>query len=408
MSQSFTEYSRQGYFGRIGGAIVGAIAGMVFLFIAVVMLFWNEGRAVRTARMLKEAAAVVVTVEGSQIDPAHDGKLIHFIADAKGQTLADPLFHASQTAIRLKRTAETYQWKQTEETHTHNDAVGGGSTTEKTYTYSKVWSDQPIDSSQFHARAGHENPATKRVESQTWAAADLQAGAFTIPPELVNRIDNFVPVALGDTERSQFPDAMQKDAATLDGKCYLAGDPNRPVDAQSPQIGDVRVSLQSAPPGPVSVIGRQTGATLSSYATPSGGAIELLYVGSHPAREMITSEEHHNANLTWILRAVGFVVTWIAIGLMLQPLRIVAGVIGILGDLVGAGVGIVAFLAAAALSAATIAIAWIVYRPLLGIGLLALAAAATIGLIVLWRNRATRRRSTAGTMPMVNAMPQNR
>jgi len=405
MSQSFTEYSRQGYFGRIGGAIVGAIVGVVFLLVAIVVLFWNEGRAVRTAKMLKEAASVVVTVDPARIDPARDGKLVHFTADAQGEALADPLFHVSRTAIRLKRTAEMYQWKQTEESHTHNNAIGGGSTTEKTYTYSEVWSETPINSSEFHIRPGHKNPAAKRIESQTWAAAKVQAGAFTIPPELVNKIDNFTPVALGDPERSQLPDAMQKDSTILDGKCYVAGDPGRTVEAPSPHIGDVRVTLESAPPGPVSVIGRQAGATIASYGTPSGGAVELLYVGAHPASEMIASEEHHNAKLTWILRVAGFVVMWIAIGVMLQPLRIMAGVIGILGDLVGAGVGIVAFLAAGGISAATIAIAWIVYRPVLGLGLLALAAAAMIGLIVLWKGRAARRRTATSAMPVANAIP---
>lgn len=409
MSQSFTEYTRQGYFGRIGGAIAGAVAGVVFLLIAVVILFWNEGRAVRTAKMLKEAAAVVVTIDPSRVDPAGDGRLVHFTTDAQGDTLEDPLFHASRTAVRLKRMAEMFQWRQAEESHSHTDAVGGGSTTEKTYTYSQVWSDKPIDSSQFHIRTGHENPSSKRVESETWSAPRVQAGAFVLPAELVNRIDNFAPVPLTDAERSRLPEAMQADAVIADGKCYVAGRAGRGVDPDHPQTGDVRVTLAAAPPGPVSVIDRQAAATIAAYSTPSGGSVELLYVGAHPAKEMITSEEHRNATLTWVLRLVGFVMMWIAIGAMLQPLRVLAGVIGILGDLVGAGVGIVAFLVALAVSAATIAIAWVVYRPLLGCALLALAAAATTGLFVLWQRRAARRR-IAPAAPVIpgGAVPNHR
>ena len=105
--------------------------------------------------MLMEAAAVVMTVDPSRIDPAHEGKLVHFTADVQGECAADPLFHVSRNAVRMKRTAEMYQWQQTEKSKSHTDTVGGGSTTEKTYAYNKIWSDKPIDSSQFHIRSGH-------------------------------------------------------------------------------------------------------------------------------------------------------------------------------------------------------------------------------------------------------------
>jgi uncharacterized membrane protein required for colicin V production len=45
MSETFTEFTRQGYFARIGSSVVGAIAGVLFLVIAVVLLFWNEALA---------------------------------------------------------------------------------------------------------------------------------------------------------------------------------------------------------------------------------------------------------------------------------------------------------------------------------------------------------------------------
>jgi hypothetical protein len=407
MSQSFTEFSRQGYFGRIGSSIKGVLVGLVFLVISVALLFWNEGRAVRTARMLKEAGNLVVTIDASRVDPARDGKLVHFTAAAQGDTLADPLFHVSRNALRLKRTAEMYQWKQAEESRSHTDAVGGGSSTTKTYTYSKTWSDKPIDSSQFHIRSGHENPTLKRVESAAWTPQRVQAGAFTLPPELVSRIDNFEPVPLTDAEQKQLPEAMQKDSAVVDGKCYVAGQPGRVADPANPEVGDVRVAPAAAPPGPVRVIGAQAGSSVAAYTTPSGGQVELLYVGAHPAKEMIATEQQRNTALTWVLRLVGFVVMWIAFGAMLQPLKIVASFVSIIGDLVGVGLGLIALLAAATLSASTIALAWLVYRPLLGGALLAIAAAAATYLIVLWQRRAAKRRSAAMPLPGVSPVPQH-
>jgi hypothetical protein len=406
MTQSYTQVTVQGFFGRIGSSIVGVFVGIVFLLVAVVVLFWNEGRAVRTARMLKEAGNLVVTVDSGRVDPSREGKLVHFTADAKGDTLTDPLFHVSRNALRLKRTAEMYQWKEAQDSHSHNNAIGGGSKTTKTYTYSKVWSTRPIDSSTFQIHDGHENPTSWRIASATWAAPHVQAGAFTLPTELVNRIDQFEPVPLTDEGRSVLPKAMQKDTAIADGKCYVSGTQGRAADPADPQVGDVRVALATAPPGPVSVIGEQTGTTLAAYTTPSGGQVELLYVGAHPAKEMIATEQRHNTTLTWILRLVGFVMTWIAIGLVLQPLKIVAGFVDIIGDLVGVGLGLIALLGAATLSAAVIAIAWLVYRPLLGGSLLAVAAAAATYLIMLWQRRSAVRRSSGVPSQPVNPVLQ--
>ena len=44
-----------------------------------------------------------------------------------------------------------------------------------------------------------------------------------------------------------------------------------------------------------------------------------------------------------------FIMMFIAIAAMLQPLKILSSVVGLIGDLVGVGVGIVAFLGASTL-----------------------------------------------------------
>ncbi len=50
------------------------------------------------------------------------------------------------------------------------------------------------------------------------------------------------------------------------------------------------------------------------------------------------------------------------------------------GTIVGAGAGIIAFLVAAPASLITIAIAWLFYRPLIGIILIVIAVALTVAL----------------------------
>jgi len=62
-----------------------------------------------------------------------------------------------------------------------------------------------------------------------------------------------------------------------------------------------------------------------------------------------------------------------------SPLPVIASVLPLAGDVIGAGVALVMFLLALALTVGTIAITWIAVRPLLGIGLLILAALVVAG-----------------------------
>jgi hypothetical protein len=64
------------------------------------------------------------------------------------------------------RRVEMYQWEEEEHTETH-DEMGGGQTTETTYTYNKVWSENHIDSSNFYKSSQYVNPSWK-YESETW------------------------------------------------------------------------------------------------------------------------------------------------------------------------------------------------------------------------------------------------
>jgi hypothetical protein len=62
--------------------------------------------------------------------------------------------------------------------------------------------------------------------------------------------------------------------------------------------------------------------------------------------------------------------------MVLRPISVVGAVVPILGQVLGAGLGLVCLLVTVILSLVTIGAAWIFYRPLLGIGLLAVAAGA--------------------------------
>jgi len=132
-------------------------------------------------------------------------------------------------------------------------------------------------------------------------------------------------------------------------------------------------------------VSRQVNATFEPYQTQAGGTIELLATGTHTAAAMFQQAQKSNTILTWALRGGGLFLMFFGLQLILGPLSVLADVVPLFGSIVGAGTGLIAALVAAVLSFCTIAVAWIVYRPLFGIILL--VAAGGIGFLALSRMR---------------------
>lgn len=387
-----TEVQTESYFSRLGNSFKGIGGGLLLFLIAFPLLFWNEGRAVKRAKALETGAGAVVSVQADKVDPANEGKLVHVTAKADTKdVLTDPLFKISSTAIRLERRVEMYQWKQNESSKTEKQ-LGGGTKKTTVYTYEKVWSDKPVNSAYFK-EAGHENPGFP-FESEKLRANHVTLGGFLLNDSLVDR--------LGDSRKLPVP-ADYKLPATLSGKSDAAYvhvsrkssapsqvSQEQPADnagdaaLTEPAIGDLRISWYAVVPHEVSIVARQTGKTFSAY--PVGSESILLIADSvQSAEAMFQSAQSANSAMTWFLRIAGLVMMYVGLSCVLRPLSVLMDVIPFLGDLIGAGISLISFLIALPCTLVTIAVAWIYYRPLLGIGLLVVAAAL---IVFLFRKKA--------------------
>ncbi len=399
---SFTEVTTQSWFSRLGNAIGGIVFGVILFIVAFPVLWWNEGRAVKTHQALVEGAAAVVHVEADKADPANQGKLVHLSGQSHvSSAITDPQLAVAAAALRLQRKAEMYQWKQHEETKTEK-TLGGGSETTTTYTYNKVWSDDVINSGSFKKPAGHENPGSMPIASYTVDHDSATVGAFTLPVAMVKELSNFVPLSATEQDLSKaqktFGSTLRLDA----GGFYLpraaasaAGATTAPTTTE-PQIGDVRVKFSVIQPGPVSLIAKQNNATFEPWSARNGRAISIISPGTLTAEAMFQQQERNNTILTWVLRLVGTFVMFLGISMVLKPLSVLADVIPILGDLVEMGTSLIAVTIAVPLSLITIAMAWVFYRPVLGI--LVLAVAAIVGYFC-YSNLQRRRMIHSNTAP---------
>jgi len=193
---SFTEVTHESWFSRLGNAIKGVLLGLVLCVVSFPLLWWNEGRAVRTAKGLKEAGGAVVSVSADKVDPAQDKELVHMTAEATTEeTLADPDFKLSAPAIKLRRHVDMYQWKENKRTEERKKA-GGSADKVTTYTYEKTWSDESLDSSRFQEGEKHANPAARRFSGREETAQEVRFGAFTLSPGLLAQFNQYTPLPL--------------------------------------------------------------------------------------------------------------------------------------------------------------------------------------------------------------------
>ncbi len=144
-----------------------------------------------------------------------------------------------------------------------------------------------------------------------------------------------------------------------------------------PKIGDMRVSWQVvAPKALISLVAQQQGATFVPYIAGNGRQVSLLGMGVQSSQQLFATAHSGNSMMTWIIRIVGFIAIGIGLSMVMAPLAVLADVLPILGDIIGTATTFVAFVLAFAISLTTIAIAWLFYRPLTAICLLAVVAAA--------------------------------
>jgi len=385
MPDSFVETTSTSWLSRIVQSITGVLFGIVFLIGSIILLFWNEGRAVQTARSLSEGGNAVIDVGPSSVDPGNEGKLIHVSGDAKAAApLADRTFGVSTTALRLVRVAQMYQWQEEEHQERHK-SIGGSEETATTYTYKKVWSDGAIDSQRFRHPDGHANPQ-KRYDRLNLTAADATLGAFNLGAAVLELLPTSAALEL-DPKLAESLKLKIANARIADGNIYIGNDPD------SPQIGDYKISYVYAPPGAVSAIGRQSGSGIAPYQTKAGDRLLIAVPSEQSAAEMFKQAERDNMILTWIIRAGGAIAMWLGVFLVLRPLVVVADVVPLIGGVLGTGAGLVALAFTLFVGGVVISLAWLWYRPLVGVGVMAAGLVAGIAAHRLAASRSAARTS---------------
>jgi hypothetical protein len=302
--------------------------GLVFVFLAMAVLFEGETEVVNIERTLDEGVRLVVKGDPNRIDPANEGKLVHVSGELKTTArLTDPDFAISAEATLLVRNVEMYELQENDKDRTR---------------YVKSWSAVRKDSVRFPDNKPPNVNVT--VPDATLGAFRLGKGVLEKLPATIN-----LPIepATVEAARTHVGGPVQRINDTL----YLGSNPAQP------EIGDIRISWRIAKPGPVSLIGRQTGTDLVEFQT-GGDPLPLVRSGTLSAAEMFNVKEQ-KSNKQIEHRLVGglwMLVGWrLALG-RLVPALLLSGLIGLVA-LAGAWFEYRPFMAAIALVGALVGVA---------------------------------------------------
>lgn len=416
---AYTEVTRTGYGTRLKNSLGGVLIGILMFIGGTILLWWNEGRAVKTSDMLKEGQKNYVEMANPAVqDPQLDGQLVHAVALATTtDSLSDGTFNIGAVAVKLHRNVEYYQWIEHEKTE-KKDKIGGAQETTHTYTYTKEWCGSPINSAEFKDPDYQAlNFVYQTVEDASSAAENVTFGAYRLNSSQVGSFHNEQPLAVAlDADLSKQMDKAARDNAkaflSRGGLLDLVPDSAAIVHTQGnvvyigrnpnvPEVGDVKITFTKDMPSKVSLIAKVAGDTFTYYKAKNGYKLDLLYMGENTAEEMFDSEHATNKLITWLLRILGILIVIGGLRSIVSIVPTLLKVLPFLGQIVETGLGLVCGIIGLVWSLIVIAIAWIRYRPVLGIILLVIAAA----LIFLLVRRSKKRKAAKASVPQGPEVP---
>jgi len=435
---AYTETTTTGYGTRVGNSFRAIGSGILLFVLGTALLWWNEGRAVKTEKMLDEAGSKYVEMENpNKKDASLEGELICGTAMATTEdSLTDAQFGVGAKAIALRRTVEYYQWVEHSQTK-REDKLGGKEVATTTYTYSKQWVSSPIQSSEFHDPAyQNKNMVLTTVEEADQYAENVSFGAYKLPESLIHSISSReamdlalaedllaqfdkstkaayerfygvqksiqqptqqpqqpVAQAIPDSIRALLPDSVK---AALDSLQAVNDSINKQMaNAENkkdlmyihqagnvlyfgrvpgaPEVGDVRVTFEKVVPAKVTVMAVVDGDTFKPFKAKNGKRFQTLVMGKKSGDEIIDAQKEANNMILWFLRILGVVMVIGGLKGIFGFIETILKVVPFIAGIFGWGVGLVCTVLGIVWSLIVIAIAWLFYRPLLGISLLVLA-----------------------------------
>ena len=234
--------------------------GILLLLITAWTLSWGVTAFIQNMGLEDTINGTVIVLEEPVVKPENEGKLVMVRGRAvpENEYVVDSIFGVSAPSAKLYRRVEMLQW------FYERDEDGKDIWTRAWYPGKQPgfipWS------------MTHKNPESMPYEKETTIIQPVWVGEFLVPEKTIQNL-----LATSD-DVSFDPDV----AEALDMEMYQSNSKSYMQDAYkfAAAIGDIRVTFSYADPAlleSVTLIGRQTGNTLTEYVTPTGWGVNLFW-----------------------------------------------------------------------------------------------------------------------------------
>ena len=424
---------------KVGNSLKGLLFGPVLIFFGCLLLWHNEGWAIKTHRSLNEAIDAFVTIQNPKTPPLEEyqSKLVHLADKLQVDApVVDTRFDLSRQAVSLTRNVEIYQWVESIKKERHRRR-NGETEVREIVNYNKNWVKGRVGSENFRHSRGHENVGDLPLNSDTFRAAQVNLGAYVLSDLLKSQIHHSTQVPISQVKTlpqgaavsgnslyiprggaqwaqvappgGDLSDALDEQVVKIDGeekRMYVVkatGDSYTsreramkaakavvPSSQQERQlfnsadeaaIGDVRITFSEVPCTFVSVLAKLSGNILTNWPSKQGAGydVAVLTQGSVSAEDMISAKKTANTAKTWLFRGFGWLLNFIGFSMITGIISTTADMtlnwIPFLGpmanSIINLGLTVANLILANCVTLIVGSIAWVVYRPLIGISMLA-------------------------------------
>eukprot|EP00438_Fugacium_kawagutii_P012987 Skav230938 [mRNA] locus=scaffold2774:141417:144554:- [translate_table: standard] len=408
---------RENFCQRLGNSLCGVCFGLILFVGSIGLLGWNEFNYVRNQAVLLKVEKETIEA-GCTPSAANVGKPIwascnvmrtyDFSKDPRvtglGLQFSDKLEGAW-----FKTESSILQWVEDKDCSSHSTA-GGGREKVCTYDYDLKWTNSPQPSSEFYCYPNWRPGCTK---------SGSQIKNYGTIPSLLQQTSNAPSGSVGmgsaedkcylldNAELGVFPATSvgvysgQTSSVLPDKKVWVLGSGGVQFSSNPgmDSVGDVKTtftqSLIHLGFTQVCMIALQGGmsggdAQMRAWDTQLPGTMSLVdwaMTGGFSKSEMISLKQSENGYLVLGLRLAGFILMWLGLQLVTGPIALMPQIVPCCGEMIGEMVGCMLCcmncLISLSLSLTVIGVAWLLARPVLGVGLLLVAAAAVFGALML-------------------------
>lgn len=360
------------WFSRLASSIKGVLGWVVLIIVGIGLLWWNEGRTVHTRKALDEGAKQVVSVQS--FTPENDGKLIHYTQKI---TSPSPLTYehigfSEEEGLKLSIKWEVLQWIEEAQTKTQ-DNLGGSQTQTTTYSYKKSWTDDHVRSEEFawpnasQYSNNYISPSQVGIK-QNHEVINAMMGDFTLDASvfaLLTNYDDFLPTPT-------MTEAIKKITVESLGQQYphIQAKWSHIYIQQSQEqdtINDIRISFRLIADQTASVLWKQQSQNIGTFRASNNIDITRLDPGTHSAQEMFYQSHQENELLKWLLRVAGLAMIYGWWMMIFRPFVMLGKVVPLFGSLLEIGTWLISGLLTLIIGSLAIALAWMRFRPLVGI-----------------------------------------